>query len=105
MMNDILGMLCLIGALTPSLQAHQMDDSTSGGMMGANMMQSMMEISENDLLSTLNDQEKLIYHQLTAQQKALVLKAANQFSCRAHMQMMHQRMMQQNMNQQGMMNR
>lgn len=105
MKNYILGMLYLIVSLTASLQAHQMEDSMSGSMMRSSMMQNMMEVSENDLLSSLNDQEKSIYQQFNPQQKALVLKAANQFSCHAHMQMMRQRMMQQGMNQQGMMNK
>lgn len=61
-------------------------------------MQKMMEVTEEDLLSSFNNQDKTLYKQLNSQQKALVLKAANQ-SCRARMQKMHQMMMQR-MNQQ-----
>lgn len=98
MKNYILKALCVGGFITFSL--HAMDDH--GGMMSSNMMQNMMEIKESDLLNAFDNQDKATYQQLNPQQKALVWKAANQFSCRAHMQ---QKMMQQGMNQQEMMNR
>lgn len=102
MKNYILNALFAGCFITVSL--HAMDNQA--GMMGSNMMmQQMKEITENDLLDSLSDQDRNIYQQLNSQQKALVLKAANQFSCRAHMQKMRQKMMQQDMNQQGMMNR
>lgn len=101
MKNYILNALCVGCFITFSL--HAMDGQ--GGMMGSNMMQHMMEITENDLLNFFDNQDKATYQQLNPKQKALVLKAANQFSYRAHMQEMHQKMMQQGMNQQGMMNR
>jgi hypothetical protein len=100
MKNYILNALCAGCFITFSL--HAMDNQ--GGMMGS-MMQHMKEVTEEDLLNSLNNQDRDIYQKLNPQQKALVLKAANQFSCRAHMQEMHQKMMQQGMNQQGMMNR
>jgi hypothetical protein len=89
----------LIGYLvTVNLHAHPMDNAmqSDSNMMGSNMMQHMMEVTEEDLLASFNNQEKTVYQQLNSQQKALVLKAVNQFSCRA----MHQKMMQQ-----GMMNK
>lgn len=100
MKNYILNALCTGCFITFSL--HAMDNQ--GGMMGS-MMQQMKEVTEDDLLNSLNNQDRDIYQKLNPQQKALVLRAANQFSCRAHMQEMHQKMMQQDMNQQGMMNR
>lgn len=82
---------------------HAMDDQAE--MMDSNMMQHMMEITESDLLNSFDNQDRATYQQLNSQQKALVLKVANQFSCKAHMQEMYQKMMQQSMNKQGMMNK
>jgi hypothetical protein len=96
MKNYILNALCAGCFITLSL--HAMDNQ--GGMMES-MMQHMKEITEDDLLNSLSSQDRDIYQKLNSQQKALVLRAANQFSCRAHMQEMHQKMMQKNMNQQG----
>ncbi len=102
MKNYILNALLTGCLITVSLHA----TDNQGGMMGSNMMmQHMKEVTENDLLNSLSNQDRDIYQQLNSQQKALVLRAANQFSCKAHMQEMHQKMMQQGMNQQGMMNR
>lgn len=98
MRNFILNMLFVGELLTINLHAHPMNNAMQqDGMMGSDMMQHMREVTEEDLLQSLNNQEKALYQQLNSQQKALVLKAANQFSCRGHMQTMHQRMMQQSM--------
>lgn len=95
----ILNTLLIGGFLTTNLQAHSMDNRIQqDGMMESDMMQHMKDVTEEDLLQSLNNQEKTLYQQLNPQQKALVLKAANQFSCRSHMQMMRQKMMQQGMN-------
>ena len=98
MKHYILNGLLMGSFVTMSLHAHPMDNAMQGdsNMMGSNMMQHMKEITEDDLLASFNNQEKTVYQQLNSQQKALVLKAANQFSCRT----MHQKMMQQ-----GMMNK
>lgn len=91
MKNYILNTLFTGCLITASL--HAMDNQA--GMMGSNMMmQHMKEITENDLLNSLSDQEQNIYQHLNPQQKDLVLRVANQFSCRAQMRKMHQKMMQ-----------
>ena len=88
-------------AISPFL--HAMDDNmqNKSNMMKSDMMMNMkqmMEVTEEDLLSNLNDQDKALYKELNPQQKALMLKAANQ-ACKVRMQKMQQMMMQQ-MNQQ-----
>lgn len=95
MKNYLLGLLVAGNLFVINQQIHAMDNSMpmqgkSDMMMN---MQKMMEVTEEDILSNFNDQDKALYKQLNPQQKALVLKAANQ-SCRARMQKMHQMMMQ-----------
>lgn len=95
MKNYILSLLVAGNLIVINQQVHAMDNSMpmqgqSDMMMN---MQKMMEVTEEDLLSNFNEQDKALYKQLNAQQKALVLKAANQ-SCKARMQKMHQMMMQ-----------
>jgi len=100
MKNYILSLLVAGNLVGINQQIHAMDNSMP--MQGQSdmmmKMQKMMEVTEEDLLSNFNDQDKTLYKQLNSQQKALVLRAANQ-SCRARMQKMHQMMMQR-MNQQ-----
>lgn len=94
-MKNYMSMLFAGGLFAISQPIHALDMETP--MQGkSNMMMNMkkmMEVTEEDLLSNFNDQDKALYKQLNPQQKALVLRAVNQ-SCRAHMQKMHQMMMQ-----------
>ncbi len=90
--------LCL---LTISSQAYSM--AMSDNMMSGNSSQMMnMKMTENDLYSHLNNQDKAMYDKLDAQQRAFVLRVVN-----AEMQMMHQKMMdgQGQMQDRVMMNR
>lgn len=102
MKNYILSLLLAGNFVGINQQIYAMDNSMPVPMQDQSdmmmKMQKMMEVTEEDLISNFNDQDKTLYKQLNAQQKALVLKAANQ-SCRARMQKMHQMMMQR-MNQQ-----
>ncbi len=100
-----LSSLCL---LTISSQAYSMpmNDNMSGN--SSQMMNMKMSLTENDLYSHLNNQDKAMYDRLDAQQKAFVLRMIN-----SEMQMMHQKMMngqemmngQSQMQDSGMMNR
>ncbi|WP_068471057.1 hypothetical protein [Candidatus Protochlamydia phocaeensis] len=88
--------------LVDQIYAHPMsnqalENPTQGDPMMGMMKQMMENITEEEMISSFTDQDKAIYQQLNPQQKALVLKAANQFSCRSQMQMMQQ----QNMMKQG----
>ncbi|MBA3722967.1 MAG: hypothetical protein H0W88_11300 [Parachlamydiaceae bacterium] len=73
--------MCL---LTVSLHAH--DNDMSGN--SSQMMNMKMSMTENDLYSHLNNQDKAMYDKLDAQQRAFVLRIVN-----AEMQMMQQKMM------------
>ena len=80
-----LSSLCL---LTISAQAYSMP--MNDNMMSGNSSQMMnMKMTENDLYSHLNSQDKAMYDKLDAQQRAFVLRVLN-----TEMQMMHQKMMQ-----------
>lgn len=101
MKNYILSLLVAGNLVGMNQQIHAMDNSMPMQKGQSDMMmnmQKMMEVTEEELLSNFNDQDKTLYKQLNPQQKALVLRAANQ-SCKARMQKMHQMMMER-MNQQ-----
>lgn len=85
--------------LTVSLHAH--DNDMSGN--SSQMVNMKMSMTENDLYSHLNNQDKAMYDKLDAQQRAFVLRIVN-----AEMQMMQQKMMNgqgQMQQDRGMMNR
>ncbi|MBA3721213.1 MAG: hypothetical protein H0W88_02280 [Parachlamydiaceae bacterium] len=79
--------LCL---LTVSSQAYSMpmNDNMMNDNNSSQMMNMKMIMTENDLYSHLNNQDKAMYDKLDAQQRAFVLRVLN-----TEMQMMRQKMM------------
>ncbi len=77
--------------LSVGLQAH-MDSNMPGNSF--QMMNMQVDVTENDLLTQLNDQDRALYQQLNPQQKAFVVRAINQFS---NMQTIMKKMMMQKM--------
>lgn len=82
-----------LSLLIISSQAYSMpmnNNRMNDNMMSGNSSQMMnIKMTENDLYSHLNSQDKAMYDKLDAQQRAFVLKMVN-----TEMQMMQQKMMQ-----------
>jgi hypothetical protein len=111
MKKSVLTALSCLCLLAISSQAYSMpmndnmkkDNMSNDKMMSGNSSQMMStKMTENDLYSHLNDQDKAMYDKFNAEQKAFVVRVVN-----SEMQMMHQKKMsgQTQMQDRGMMNR